>query len=204
MTDRTFRVDDRRFGNSVVVQHGRIDAKDLENIRDPNRNKGGQPILSVGEQTPSRRWMSSAMDIAEIRTFTALCGPKFPGGLRSFMSPAMASSTVRMVCPLHRFVELDDEGHLKAPGDVTEQWFVIVKAVGTDAHTTVEVLNGRDVIADLGTIDNQAMIIPITRLVYEVVKACGEIVKQENEIKEELVASVTDAFRKAGRLEEDE
>ena len=192
-----FHPSDRRFRLQTALSLGHWGERDLENLR------SRAPDLDLGE-LKDRRWRYSAIDIATLRILEALCGPTVMGPVRWFVPPAVALNVLKLEGPVHRFIDQDSDGYLKTPGPVVRQRFLVLRVHGRDEHATVDTLYGNELIDRLDKIDNQMLIVPVTKLVYEVVTACGEIVKQENEIKEELTASVTEAFRKAGRLEEDE
>jgi hypothetical protein len=209
------------FPTADACRIARISAGDLENWQTSSFQLG----TTVAEGRRTRR-LYSAADLIHLRCVTALCAPT-PSGYRQrmFASPALAFAMVASIAPFDQFIVTGADGCLRAPA---EHWFACFGVVGTDTHMTYDLLNGEQLTERLLTVDNQMLVLPVSRLVFEVLSECSVILKAmaypkavakvvvgmtkagadaatfASELTTDLKAAATAAFREKGLLEEDE
>ena len=130
----------------------------------------GRLVLEGGRAR--RRY--SALDVLRIRLMRALTGPTSPGTRsRSFLQPVIAHGIVGMF--LDECIVLDAFGRLKEPGPVAAQRYLVVWCAGDDDNLTSDILHGGEVMEALANVDNQLLVVPVTKLAHETLAKCCEV-----------------------------
>jgi hypothetical protein len=169
-------VNARIFRHATAARIGRVALRNLEAWQRQQR------LGEVGEREGGGNFLYSVMDIAKLRLISALTGPVIPPADRQFMMPGVAADVVDLFIPLDDYLGKDDCGfsELKSIDDAR---FLVVHVKDREQHATAEVLSCRQTVELLGAMKNQALVVPLTLLVYEVFVECTEQIVAATEVE---------------------